>query len=589
MKQKHYILSLFILFTYALNAQINFRANASKTKLGVNERLKVSYTIDKQGADNFSAPPFSNFKIVAGPFQSSNFSMINGKTSYEQTLTYTLQPKRKGIFNIAPATITYKGKTIKSNPLKITVTKAVDKPKGPNDVSATDIAKDNIHLVVDVSKENPYVGESILVVYKIYVDRTNSYITNEIQSKPPTFDGFWNQNIEIRNLTEKTGTYNGKKMSYYVIRKDILIPQRAGKLTITPVEIDVDGVVVLNKIDFFGNRLRRNFNLTLRGGKKVINVKPLPEVGKPSDFNGAVGDFSFRVQSDKTTLNANESAKISVKVGGTGNLKLITLPKIDAPKGIELYQPEHQENIRVTTRGLTGTIGDIYTIVPQFKGKFKIPSLSFSYFNPKDEKYYTLNSEPIILNVPNGAEMNTDENIKENAIITSEFQPIKTKTSFVSVKPKHDFFPSKLFYILLLIPLLSIPFGIYFGNKKRERDNDVVGNRRRKASRLAKKYLGSAKKLLGKKEAFYEALEKALHNYLKAKLHIETSEMSKDRIQEILKSKNVDEQTIQQFIKVLNNCEFARYAPSSDSQMEKDYQNAVEVITKLDKEIKTDK
>ncbi len=580
MKRKNYILLLFVILLKTSYAQINFTAKASKTKLGANERLKVTYTIDKQGADNFTPPNFNQFKVIAGPFTSSNFSMINGKTSYEQTLTYTLQPREKGKFTIAPATITYKGKVIKSNPLKITVTKAVAKPNDPNDVSG--LAKDNIHLVVEVSKDTPYVGESILVVYKLYVDMNNGYITNEIQSKPPTFDGFWNQNIEIKNLTEKKGTYNGKPMSYYVIRKDVLIPQRAGNLTISPMEIDVEGVVYLNKVDFFGNRLRRNISLTLKGGRKTIRVKPLPEVGKPSNFNGAVGDFSFRVKSNKTTLNANESAQVTVKVGGTGNLKLIELPKIDTPKGIELYQPEHQENIRTTTQGLKGTIADTYTIVPQFKGKFKIPSLSFSYFNPKDEQYYTINSEPIILNVPNGATMDTTITPSEKIKYT-EFQSIKTKTTFTSAKAKKDFFKSDLFYILLLLPLISIPLGIYFGNKKRERENDIIGNKRRKASKLAKKYLSNAKKLLGKKESFYEALEKALHNFLKAKLHIETSDISKDKIENILRDKNVNDNLIKQFIKVLNDCEFARYAPSSNLQMEKDYQNAADVITNLDK------
>jgi len=580
MKRKNYILLiLFVVFLQTSYAQINFTAKASKTKLGVNERLKVTYTIDKQGADNFTPPSFDHFKVIAGPFRSSNFSMINGKTTYEQALIYTLQPKEKGKFTITPATITYNGKIIKSNPLKINVTKAVKKPNDPNDISY--LAKDNIHLVAEISKSNPYVGESIFVVYKLYVDMTNGYITNEIQSKPPTFDGFWNQNIEIKNLKEQKGTYNGKPMSYYVIRKDVLIPQRAGNLTISPMEIDVEGVAFLNKVDFFGNRLRKSISLTLKGGKKTIHVKPLPEVGKPSNFDGAVGNFSFRVKSNKTTLNANESAQITVKIGGVGNLKLISLPKIDAPKGIELYQPEHQENIHTTVQGLKGTISDIYTIVPQFKGKFKIPSLSFSYFNPKDEQYYTLNSEPIILNVPNGATMDTTT--PSEKIKYSEFQPIKTKTSFTSAKAKKDFFKSNLFYILLLLPLISIPLGIYLGNKKRERENDFIGNKRRKVSKLAKKYLSNAKKLLGKKEAFYEALEKALHNFLKAKLHIETTDISKDKIEELLRNKNVNEDLIQKFSTVLNECDFARYAPGSNLQMEKDYKNAIDVISNLDK------
>jgi uncharacterized cupredoxin-like copper-binding protein len=581
MKNKNYILLLFVILLQTGYSQINFIAKASKSTLGLNERLKVTYSLDKQGVDNFRPPNFNGFKVVAGPFKSSNFSIINGKTSFEQSLTYTLQPRKKGNLTIAPATVTYKGKTIKSDSLKINVTNAVKKPNDPNNIS--NLIKDNIHLVAEVSNSNPYEGENILIVYKLYVNMTNGYITNEIQKKPPTFDGFWNQNIELKNLTEKKGTYNGKPMSYYIIRKDILIPQRSGKLIISPMEIDVEGAIYLNRVDFFGNRLKRDFTVTITEGKKTINVKPLPEIGKPSNFDGAVGDFSFRVRSNKTTLNANESAQITVKVGGTGNLKLITLPKIEAPKGIELYQPEHTENIRTTTAGLKGSIADVYTIVPQFKGKFKIPPLSFSYFNPKDEQYHIINSEPIILNIPNGVDMNEEQTILSNTSEYSEFQPIKTKTIFKTITNKKDFFKSKWFYILLILPLFSIPLGIYLGNKKRELDNDIVGNKKRKASKLAKKYLSNAKKHIGSKEMFYEALEKALHNFLKAKLQIETSDISKEKIEQILLNKKVDKKLVQNFINVLNSCEFARYAPSSNTQMEKDYQNAIDVITSLDK------
>ena len=585
MNNKKNILLLSILFVQITFAQINFKATVSKSKLGVNERLKLSFSINKQGADNFSAPDFINFKVIAGPFQSSNFSMINGKTSSQQTLTYTLQPKKKGTFTIPPATLTYKGKTIKSNDLKITVTDAIKVPKNPNDPNI--LAQDNIHLVVDVSNTSPYVGESINVIYKIYINRNKAGINNEVQSKPPTFNGFWNQNIEIKQLNERKGKYQDKEMSYYIIRKDVLIPQHTGKLTITPIEVDINGVVATNQIDFFGRARTKRINLTLKGGRKIINVKPLPEKGKPINFNGAVGDFNFEIKSNKTTVNANESAQIKVKLSGKGNLKLISLPKVEAPNGIELYEPEYKENIYTTLNGTKGTIEELYTIVPQFKGKFKIPSTSFSYFNPEEEKYYTINSKPIILNVPNGANLIAENSTKNNKSISdTDFNTIYTKTKLTDIAKKSVFFKSKLFYVLLILPLFSIPIGIYLGKKKREREEDIVGNRLRRANRLAKKYLSNAKKQLGNKESFYIALEKALHNYLKAKLHVETSDISKDKISKLLKKKQIESPLITKFIKVLSDCDFARYSPSTNAQMEKDYKNAINIISQLDQKLR---
>lgn len=585
MNNKKNILLLSILFVQITFAQINFKATVSKSKLGVNERLKLSFSINKQGADNFSAPDFINFKVIAGPFQSSNFSMINGKTSFQQTLTYTLQPKKKGTFTIPPATLTYKGKTIKSNDLKITVTDAIKVPKNPNDPNI--LAQNNIHLVVDVSNTSPYVGESINVIYKIYINRNKAGINNEVQSKPPTFNGFWNQNIEIKQLNERKGKYQDKEMSYYIIRKDVLIPQHTGKLTITPIEVDINGVVATNQIDFFGRARTKRINLTLKGGRKIINVKPLPEKGKPINFNGAVGDFNFEIKSNKTTVNANESAQIKVKLSGKGNLKLISLPKVEAPNGIELYEPEYKENIYTTLNGTKGTIEELYTIVPQFKGKFKIPSTSFSYFNPEEEKYYTINSKPIILNVPNGANLIAENSTKNNKSISdTDFNTIYTKTKLTDIAKKSVFFKSKLFYVLLILPLFSIPIGIYLGKKKREREEDIVGNRLRRANRLAKKYLSNAKKQLGNKESFYIALEKALHNYLKAKLHVETSDISKDKISKLLKKKQIESPLITKFIKVLSDCDFARYSPSTNAQMEKDYKNAINIISQLDQKLR---
>lgn len=588
LKRKHnYLLLLLLFITKVIIAQ-NLIAKVSKFTLGTNERFRIQFSFDKQGMDDFTPPNFENFTVVAGPMQSTNFQYINGKQSFEQTYSYTLQPKKQGVYRIKSASAVYKNKRIYSNKVKIIVTKAVKKAANPNDPNL--IAKENLFIVAEVSNANPYVGESLYVVYKLYMDPNNAAITNERETKNPEYSGFWNQSIPITKLNERKGTYNGKQMVYYIIRKDVLIPQQTGKLKLAPVEVDVTAVVATGQArrDFFGRIVRdqQRVNITLSSGTRNIHVKEFPIQGKPANFEGAVGDFKFTFKSDKTILKANESAQITIHLSGKGNLKLISLPKIETPASLEQYEPEHKDNITTNLSGMSGYTRSVYTVVPQYKGKYKIPAVSFSYFNPKTAKYVTINTEAIHLDVPEG-EMPKENDIHNNKpmVTDNDIRFIKTKTTLQPIAKADDFFQSTLFYLLLLLPMLSIPIGIILGKKKAERHADVVGNKRRKANRLAKKYLSDAKKQLGQKEPFYIALEKALHNYLKAKLHVETSDISKDKISTLLEEKSVNKVLVTKFLKVLNDCDFARYTPTSNLQMEQEYQNAADIILELDKEL----
>ncbi|WKK65835.1 BatD family protein [Lutimonas zeaxanthinifaciens] len=586
MKRKFLSTLIILLTVQGVMAQVTFKTAVSKTELGLNERLRIEFSIDRQGGDDFTPPDFKNFKVLAGPSQSSSFSSINGRTSYKLTYTYVIQPISKGTFIIPSATITYEGEEIKSNTVRVTVSDAIEIPEDPNDPRY--VAQQNIHLVAEVSNLRPYVGESISVVYKLYVDTEKVNVQNTREASSPSFNGFWNQNIEVKKWVAKNGTYGGKPHRFVIVRKMVLIPHKSGELEIDPLEMEITAGVPIGRRDFFGNMLMNDVNFTLTSGKKTIRVKELPEEGKPFNFTGAVGDYKFSVTPNKTVLKANESALIKVELKGKGNLKLVKLPGIETSSGLEVYEPEYKENIKTTLSGLTGSVYDQYAIVPQSRGKFQIPSVGFSYFNPKEQKYYSIESEPILLNALQGAEP-VDEAVVSNkkSVISNEgdIRYIALKSDFVSVMKEDDFFGSNLFYWLMILPLLSIPLGIFIGKKKQERDSDIIGNKRRKADRLARRYLSQAKKELGRKEAFYIALEKALHNYLKAKLHVETSEISREKIAEILKKKEVDQDTISEFSKVLENCDYARYTPSTDVMMKKEYENAKTVISKIDKQL----
>jgi hypothetical protein len=165
-----------------------------------------------------------------------------------------------------------------------------------------------------------------------------------------------------------------------------------------------------------------------------------------------------------------------------------------------------------------------------------------------------------------------------------KFIEIKEKTKLSFIKKK-DFFGSAKFYFLMFLPFVLIPIIIFIRRKKEEKDADVFGNRIKQNNRLAKKYLAAAKKQIANKEPFYIALEKAMHNFLKAKLHIETTEMSKDNIEELLLSKNANPATVSDFINLTENCEVARYAPATSASIQDDYEKAVTIIMELEKQL----
>jgi len=589
MKLKFYISIFITLLTVSVVAQeAKLTAKVSKNKLGVNQRLRIEFSINKQGGDHFSPPNFTNFKIVGGPSQSVSQSWINGKVTFNQSYTYIIQPKKKGELTIGAASIEIGGKTIKSNPVKVIVLDAVELPKNPNDPNY--IAQQNIHLVAEVSKSRPYVGEGIYVEYRLYVSENISVYDTSV-TEAPQYNGFWNQDIKINGFPVKMGKYNGEDYRYIVLQKALLVPTKTGNLAIDPMKMDIVIGVPTGRADFFGNVITRNIRKEFASPKKNIHPRSLPLEGKPENFTGAVGDFNFAVTLSKDILKSNESSEIKVSVTGKGNLKLFELPEVTTPTELEKYQPERKEKVSVRASGISGSVSDIYTVVPQYKGKYKIPNVNFSYFNPKEKKYYTLSSEDLYVDVIEGKELITNTDKIDNSIqkqtvrLTGKnFRYIQTKSSFEPIDDE-DFFKSNLYYILLFLPLIAIPIGVFIGKQNEVRNNDIVGNKLRKAERLAKKYLSEAKKQLGNKEAFYEALERALHNYLKAKLGVETAEISKERITQILQDKNVNEATNKQFIDVLKSSDFARYTPITNTEMEAEFERAKEVIVQLDKQI----
>ena len=582
MKMKLKFLLIVLFAGFSAWSQVEFDAVVSKQRLGVNERLRVDFEMNQDG-DNFRPPSFQGFTVVGGPNQSISKQWINGKASFSKTFSYFLQPNATGTLKIGQAEIEIDGTVYKTIPIEITVTGAVEKPKDPNDPVAA--AEDNVHLVAEVSKNDPYLNEAFTVVYKLYVSRETAVNGwNELDA--PKFADFWSQSIDEKQFKVYDGSYDGKPYRYVILRRTLLYPQKTGELTIEPLALNINVEAPTNRRDIFGMRITRPAKITVTAPTRKVNVKSLPEDGKPESFTGAVGNFDFEVTASKTKLDAQEALDLTLTAKGNGNLKLFTLPKPKLPSALEVYEPENEQDVRVSLNGMAGSNSARYTIVPQQKGSYPIPPIRFSYFDPATEQYKTLSSDEIVIDVENGpATLATSD--KADKIPVEETKQFAYIKSDAKLKPMNQdrFFGSTAFWSLLVTPVVLIPLAILFGRKRRAYQNDVKGNRLRKADKLARKYLGDAKKSLGDQTAFYLALEKCLHNYLKARLNIQTSEMSKERISQLLQDRGVTVETTAAFLKLLESCEFARYTPSSSDAMQHDYEQASRVISEIDKQL----
>ena len=587
LKQILFILTLFVSFTGL--AQVEFEAKASREKLGVNERLRIDFTMNQDG-DNFNPPDFRGFEVIGGPNQSISQSFVNGKRSFQKKYSYYLQPNGRGKFTIGQATIEIEGQTYKTPPIDVEVTAAVDKPTDGS--NAEIIAADNIHLVVNVSNRNPYLNEGISIEYRLYFSQEIN-VRQWYPKDVPQYTDFWSQDINISQYSVKEDLYKGDPYQYVTVKKTVLYPQKTGELKIDPLTFTVPVNVPSDRRDIFGRRLYETVERTVASPSTTINVKALPTEGKPANFTGAVGSFDFKVTSSKDQLNANESLQVKLQVNGNGNLKLFQLPKLNLPSSLEVYEPEHQENVNTNMNGMYGNISDSYTVVPQSKGKYPINPVSFSYFDPRSETYKTLTSKEILINVENGpARVNapvatTDSNHIAKLPVASAGKQFRYIDLKPNLKPKNsgEFFKSAGFWTALVAPLLLIPIGIVTGRRRENSMSDVEGKRSKKADKLARKYLSEARKNLGDQKQFYESLERALHNYLKAKLSIQTGEMSKEKIKTLLAQKGVGEETVNDFIGILESCEFARYTPTSNVAMQQDYDKAKKTISELDKQL----
>ena len=572
---------------WAQDKDILFEISLSKEKLGLNERLRVDFTMNRDG-DHFEAPAFKGFKVLMGPSQSTSSSWINGVRSFSRTFSFILQPTAKGSWTIGQAEITIDGTVYKTAARKVEVTDAVAKPS--DEQTAQDVADQNVRVISEVSKTNPYLNEGVLITYKLLVG-SGVNVTNFNSVNAAEYTHFWNQDLPVNAYNFEPTTYEGKSYQSVVLKRVLLYPQKTGKLSLKPYTFELSVDVPTNRRDFFGRPLYAPATRVASTAEITIDVKELPQENRPASFTGAVGSFDFFVTPNKTALDAGTALEIEVRVTGKGNLKLFGLPELKVPAALERYTPENKEKINNSRSGMEGSISDRYTIIPNFQGSYPIPGLEFSYFDPKAKKYVTRTTEEINIQVLGGANSAGTTN---NAGVQSP-APIERAEGFRFIKLNHQLAPLAStsfiedlnFYSLWLAPLLLLPILGWWIRFNRARGHDLGALKRKASSRMAKKYLAQAQKALKTPDSFYLALEKSFQHFLKARLSIETADMTHDTIEELLMAQGVSKGVSGRLIELLNRCAMARYSPQQISDMLEDYNRALEVLTDLDKQHKS--
>lgn len=586
--------------------EVNFVAAAPDVVVS-GDQFRLTFTVNTQKVKDFRAPSIKGFEVLMGPSRSSQNStqIINGKVSSSSSITYTyiLMAGKEGTYNIPAASIVADGETKISNSLQIKVLPADDasasSAQGGSASSSrsqavgSKITDKDLFITASASKTKVYEQEAILLTYKVYtvVDLRQLY------GDMPDLKGFHTQEVELPvQKTFSLEHYNGRNYNTTVWRQYVLFPQQSGTMEIP--SITFDGVVAqrINNGDPFDAFFNGGTNYVEIKKKIVtpklkINVAALPS--KPADFSGAVGTFTMASSINSKSVKTNDAVTIKLTVTGTGNMKLIGTPEVKFPQDFEVYDPKIDNQFNLTREGLSGSKTYEYLAIPRHAGKFTIPAVSFTYFDLKTKTYKTLKSEEYVINVEKGqgnadqviADFTNKESVK---MLGNDVRYIKRGATQFAQRGDY-FYGTTAYWMWYIIPFVLF-VGVILMYRKQAMDNaNTAKMKTKKANKIAVKRMKLAGKLLSenKKNEFYDEVLKALWGYISDKLSIPVSQLSKDNIEQELSRYGVNEELVKAFINVLNDCEFARYAPGDENEaMDKVYTASIEIISKMENSIK---
>ena len=569
---------------------------SAPSQVAVGRNFQIAYVVNDD-ATGCNMPEVDGLTVLMGPSssRSSSYSIINGKmeSSKQTTFTYVVKITKAGTITIPAAKVNAAGKSLEAKSFSIT---AVDAPNTPsqNPTSNNQSIKNNnedLFLRQSLTRSTIYEGEATQLVTKVYTRLNLSSISDVTY---PKLSEFIVSDLSNGNVSFTTEYVNGREYQVGEISRKVLIPQKAGKIVIDPCDVEF---VVKRRVrggggffdDFFDNV--QVSKQSVRAPQITINVKPLPD-GKPAGFSGGVGQFKFNVDVSPLKTSVDNSVQVRVSVEGSGNLKLLSLPKPQFHQDFDTFDPTSKNNISENANGFSGKRTDEYLIIPRRDGSFTIPQLQFSYFDPQQGKYVKLTQGPFTINVEKaeGAQASQGNSISFNGSgpekVTYTGSDLRYLHQTSNLSPRNDFFVlSPLFFTLLALPLLTLIVLFFIFRQKAYDNANVSLVKSRKANKQARRRLKQAAKFIkeNKREAFFDEVMRALWGYLSDKLTLSLSELTKDNARDKMQEHGVSQEAADSFMSLLDECEYARYAPANVSAtMDDVYQRAAQVIEKIE-------
>ncbi|PHX62233.1 MAG: hypothetical protein CK517_01375 [Flavobacteriales bacterium] len=572
MSNKIKIILTLLLFPILSFSQVKLEVKAEKTNLKIGEVMQVNYVFNEEGT-YFTPPSFSGFN-KGGSYVSSSEAYNNGNYTIQQVYTYVIQAAKAGKVIIAPATIKFNGKTYTSKSVLVSVSneKAADAinrnqnavpVSKPATVNKTISGSNNLLFIdLEVTKTSAFVNEPVEVNYRIYLSPNLEIELNK--NTVTKFNNFWSQTEDVTGGWERA-VVNNRVYKSKIFKRAILYPQKTGKLEITPITLDLNISYPTGDFDFFGDPEYDVARREIVSNSKLLQVLALPEKGKPDNFTGAVGSFEFKANVTKNELKSGESLQLDLIVSGKGNLKLFEIPKPNLPSNFEIYEPKHQEFINENIKGISGKIVDSYTLIPQEKGNFKVKPQYFSFFDIKSKAYKTISSEVINLDVSQG-----ENQANVTSVSTSKLTDKSQKTA-----PTSGFeFTFLQFIGCVTLAGLALLFFLLKRNKT------VVNDDAKTEIQLTKKdfSVNDMQQFIADKEVFYQEMELTINAFLNYKFGLEKADLNKENIILKFQENQISQENTNDFIGLLQNCEKARYMPTSDGNMQKDFEKLEQLV-----------
>ncbi len=575
------------------------------TQVAVGEQFQIRYVVNTTDITGFRMGNVPDaFDVLMGPSTSTqrSYSIVNGKTSQSSSVTYTyvLMANKNGTFVIPSARGVVDGKTITSAALRITVSGKAQSGSGQSshrqqssarvDRAGARISGNDLFIKVSANRNSVYEQEPVLLTYKVY---TQVELT-QLEGKMPDLNGFHTQEIPLpQQKTFHIETVNGRQYNCVTWSQYVMFPQISGKLEIP--SITFKGIVVQQNPDidpfeafFNGGSSYVEVKKEIKAPALSLTVKPLPT--KPSDFSGGVGRFTFSASLDKQEVKAGDAVNLTVKVSGVGNMKLIKQPTLQLPADFDCYDPKVDDKTRLTTNGLSGDMIYTYLIVPRNMGKYELPPVTFTYFDTTTKTYKTLSTQAMTLTVVQGDAngKNASQRGIYNGQADLDIHDIMTNAPTLRLS-QGTFFGSSTHYVVNILLLLIAATLIWLLRKHIKQASDIVGSKTRRANKVAVNRLRKAARLLSQQREteFYDEVLRALWGYIGDKFNMPVEQLSRENIEEVLTSKNVDGNTIESFIAALEECEYARFAPGDkNGNMSTTYDKATAAITVIEENVR---